>query len=117
MRGMHAQGTMQLLALARRSTLRTIAGVSAGLLGVVVWAILGGYTERAVYLGVVPTAATEVALLRTYPERNYRMPRGAELAELRIACRYDFTYAPSFGPRPAGERMRLVRKAMLVDCP
>jgi hypothetical protein len=85
-----------------------------------VW--LMGSTDRVTYLGPDHGRAqtvTEVNV-KTEPYGLYILQRNDAYRSMKIGCRYDFTYSPTFGRtrgRPSGLKTKLVRSARLVDCP
>ncbi len=96
--------------------------IMCGLMGCVVvvfWAI--GKTDRIVYLGArADPMVSGRMLLQTDPAGDYGLPRNAVYDSLRVGCRYDLNYPPTFGRSNRvgpGQRSKDVRSATLVDCP
>jgi len=81
-----------------------------------------GSTDRVTYLGPDHGRAQSVTEVnvKTEPYGFYIVQRNEAYRSMRIGCRYDFTYSPTFGRNrggPSGLKTKYVRSARLVDCP
>ena len=100
-----------------RQNRRVLVFMFAILGGLMTWGLVWGKTERARYLGEQAQAQSSNAVqLRTDPPSNFLM-RGRDSAQaLKPGCVYDFTYDLDFAFDQHPDRVKHVRKAVLVSC-
>jgi hypothetical protein len=98
----------------QRQSRRVLVFCLAVVGGLMAWGLIWGKTERATYLGVQTAMQKGGTYLRTEPASNFLM-RGGEAA-LKPGCVYDFTYDLDFGFDQHPDRVKRVRKVVLVNC-
>ena len=100
-----------------RSDVRNLVIAGTLIVGLIVWFMMAGKTDRVVYRGVDQTfAAYSLVHLNTEPSGNYVIERNAIFVAMKVGCRYDLNYDVTLGRHQRDGRTKNVRSATLVGC-